>query len=72
MTTISNPKSDDGWIEWNGGGCPVSPGTVVRTRSRDGFEATWTVDGADPAVVWQHLPNTYPEWDIIAYRIVKP
>ena len=36
---IIEPKSDaDGWIEWNGGICPVPPGATVRCRLRAGIE----------------------------------
>lgn len=68
----------DGWIQWNGGECPVPAGTMVRVRYRNGKEHE------GPAL---HSWCTYEEqwrfgiasdltppcgYDIIAYRIISP
>jgi hypothetical protein len=60
----------DGWIEWHGGECPVSPDTVVDWRLRSGYVA-----GAERAcraiyLHWDHH-KTRLESDILAYRIVS-
>lgn len=64
-------KADaDGWIEWEGGECPVDRGTIVDVRHRNGGEhiscaalglwnQTWGRVGKNPD-------------DIIAYRLHKP
>jgi len=56
------------WIEHDGGKCPVAPDTIVETRARDGHTSTGPASNA--ATLWQHMPDLYPEWDIIAYRVV--
>ncbi|MGL5393255.1 MAG: hypothetical protein ACRDA8_18060 [Shewanella sp.] len=56
----------DGWIEWNGGECPVGGGVVVDLKWSDGFEPK----AAKPEVFrWQHLDS---HANIIAYRLHKP
>lgn len=59
----------DGWIEWKGGECPVAPKTTVEPRYRNGES-----DDAGQAYryQWDHWPTPRNEWDIVAYRIVKP
>lgn len=62
------PKSDaDGWIEWNGGECPVGGGCVVSYKMRDGK----TFKCGEPAreVRWNYNLTTT---DIIAYRLHNP
>lgn len=56
-------KTDDGWIEWGGGKCPVDPHTIVKVRFRDR-----RVSPALPACasIW---PHTGMDCDIIAYRV---
>lgn len=60
--------TDDGWIEWKGGECPVEPDAVVEVRMRDGRTATFD-DGAVDEFWWG---NDGCSVDILAYRIVKP
>ena len=61
--------SNDGWIEWNGGDCPVdSDNTVVEVKYRSGI-VIQDDDWVDQDF-WDHLPNQ-PYVDIIAYRIIQ-
>lgn len=57
------PVADaDGWIEWSGGECPVSPDSTVEIRWCDGLVRTypaWCVYGWEGAGC------------ILAYRLVK-
>lgn len=61
------------WIDWAGGECPVPPETIVEVKFRDGDETgpynarLWGVHGK--LSNWDHAGEDY---DIIAYRIVKP
>ena len=71
----SPQPADDGWIPWAGGDCPVTVGTRVDAKFRDG-EKAYNVPagdcGEDPdsrrASDWSHMESNY---DIIAYRIAK-
>ena len=74
------PKADDdGWIEWNGGACPVEIGSIVDVKQRDGDfgthlhagKATYEPesDGDATAEDWSHNGSG---GDIIAYRLHKP
>jgi len=56
----------DGWIEWNGGECPVAEGVMVWIRFRDGDECP--VGDDDYWLDWQHGGH---DGDIIAYRVVE-
>lgn len=71
---MAEPKPDaDGWIKWDGGGCPVRRDALVWVRLRDGYEE------CDDAATfrWRHVGDdacdqfAVEEGDIIAYRIVK-
>lgn len=59
----------DGWIEWNGGECPVGEDVVVEIKTRDGeiqlYQAyRWN---------WSHGEGSpVKDRQIIAYRINKP
>ena len=58
------PKADaDGWIEWNGGECPVEPTTKIGVRYRNGGEFHCIITAASQR--WSN--NGWPS-DIIAYR----
>lgn len=69
---------DDGWIEWNGGECPVDVGTIVDVKHRDGDigirchagMSSSEPDGEGHATAedWSHLDEG---GDIIAYRLHK-
>ena len=76
-TALAEPQpADDGWIPWNGGDCPVIVGTRVDAKVRDG-ERAYNVPAGDcaedpdsrSASDWSHMESDY---DIIAYRVVKP
>ena len=56
----------DGWIEWDGGDCPVSPEMVVDFKMRDCSVVLF--DHCAYALRWKHLSSTD---DIIYYRIHK-
>jgi hypothetical protein len=58
-------KDDDGWIEWNGGACPVPPDTAVEIRFRDGFTHR---SNAACNWKWSHYGGFS---DIVAYRVIK-
>ena len=78
--TAEQPGTDpDGWIPWHGGECPVSEGTLVDVRYRDGDENIGVSAGLLPsssgwvkgsanfwAFEWRHRDNN---GDIIAYRL---
>lgn len=57
--------SDDGWILWSGGNCPVAPDTHVTVKQRGGAWAT----GNARHFRWPHLAGD--ETAIVAYRIVE-
>jgi|GEM_PF-6699737 len=58
----------DGWIEWNGGECPVDGDVMVKTNLRNG-----AVCGFDRAKSFDWAHDGYPDlaFDIIAYRIAE-
>ena len=62
---LAATQSDDGWIPWAGGECPVERGDVVRVKAKNGDVDTDKAHFYD----WWHTggPN-----DIVAYREVKP
>ena len=62
-------KAEDGWIEWNGGECPVDTATMVDFVIRD--ESIRNVPGRSRragSLKWDHAQKLT---DIIAYRIAK-
>jgi hypothetical protein len=60
---------EDGWIEWNGGACPVSAGAKVYVRFRDGDTDERLAQPETASFwIWQHGGS---ESDIIAYRVVQ-
>ena len=59
----------DGWIEWNGGECPVGDDVVVDVKTRDG-EIEF-----DPAYFWNwshEKSSCIQDKQIIAYRLHNP
>ena len=63
---LAAPQSDDGWIPWEGGECPVGSDAVITIKLRRG-----DVDYTRNACLydWRHINDPF---DIIAYRVVKP
>ena len=63
--------SDNGWIPWEGGDCPVeTKGYDLFLRFRDGSERSDYVTRAR-GYDWKWERRGHPA-DIIAYRVVKP
>lgn len=59
----------DGWIEWNGGECPVGEDVVVEIKTRDGEIQLDQAYGWN----WSHEEGSpVKDRQIIAYRINKP
>lgn len=59
----------DGWIEWNGGECPVGEGVVVEIKARDGEIQLDQAYGWN----WSHEKGSpVKDRQIIAYRLHKP
>lgn len=66
---------NEGWINWYGGECPVTMGTLVDVKYRDGgfksgLEAGTIQCGRDSSR--SHWSNNGYSCDIIAYRLHKP
>lgn len=57
-------ESGDGWIEWNGGECPVPPNTKVEIQYPDNDVDSCIASAVD----WNHYGMG---GDITAYRVVK-
>lgn len=64
--------TDEGWIPWKGGDCPVEPGTVVEVKWRDipGQSGKKTAKGLAGIYAWWHEPGS-GYGDIVAYRVVQ-
>lgn len=55
------------WIEWAGGECPVDNEAMIEIRYNDGDVFTDRADRLD----WLHSdPNSDPNSDIVAYRVL--
>ena len=79
----SQPDAD-GWIEWNGGKCPVPEGTLVDVRYRDGEESLGVAAGVVERSDGSSAVGTVPyrlatNWEagaynftITAYRLHQP
>lgn len=71
MATQPDLNSNDGWIEWAGGPCPVAKDCLVEIMLRSG-----ETNGAQPARFWDVVPSWWQHkaandaHDIIAYRVV--
>lgn len=70
------PAASDGWIEWRGGECPVTPETLVDYRFRRLDPMDSVTEGRSPfragdlTWTWESTPNG--AGDIIAYRLANP
>lgn len=60
--------ADDGWIEWAGGECPVDSEVAVEIKFRNGAAGGVTQQRA----ITYRWTDEGSDWDIIAYRVVKP
>jgi len=67
----SEASGDSGWIPWDGGECPVDPDCNVLVRLRSEAYSDPAVDPPRRAgdYYWK-WDGTYPEGDIIAYKVV--
>lgn len=62
--------TENPWIEWKGGECPVEPGSSVLIKTRDDYETTSPIR-AD-SWRWHNDPDNHGgRFDIIAYRVVS-
>lgn len=80
---MTDRTSEDGWIIWEGGECPVAEGTLVDVKHRDGTEyltqlagvldESYEQDDASRGFAhdWSIDENDNQEGDIIAYRPVS-
>lgn len=66
--------SDNDWIEWSGGDCPVKKGTLLDVRYRDGY-IEYKIPSLIPihgtmrkATNWFHHET---DGDIVAYKIIE-
>jgi hypothetical protein len=62
-------SSDNEWVAWRGGDCPVDPETIVEVRNRQG-----AIYGPKRAkrVDWKHRDPVIERLDTVAYRVVRP
>lgn len=60
-------STNDGWIEWKGGECPVADGAEFEVRFRNGEQHS-SKDYPGFAWRWKHFGTKY---DIVAYRVIK-
>ena len=67
ILAATEPSYDD-WIPWAGGECPLEYGVIHHVRFRDGYESALDAD-APGWLGWKHRGA---DFDIIAYRVVKP
>lgn len=56
----------NGWIEWEGGECPVPRDASAQFKFRDGGEGEWDLAGG---MRWSHAGSG---GDIVAYRLCEP
>lgn len=56
-------ESNDGWIDWHGGDCPVNENTIVECKLRNFHISKFYADNFH----WNHNSDLS---DIIAYRVV--
>lgn len=59
-------KTDEGWIEWKGGECPVPIGTFMDIRLRDG--SVFQRQVVTNELRWSSIESSA---DIVAYKVVE-
>lgn len=64
---LTEGEVQEGWVEWNGGECPVADDDLIDVRIRDG-RVYYDADGFD--FRWEHGGGFSPANDLIAYRVV--
>lgn len=62
---VLEQQEKGGWIEWNGGECPVGKDEMIDIKYGDDAYANYVRAGA---FNWKHDDDCYP---IIAYRVVE-
>lgn len=82
MTHLGDTAADaDGWIEWEGGKCPLAPDTLVQVKYRPPHPRSAAGISAPARANWFALHGSCDWWrhespvrtnDIIAYRVVQP
>jgi hypothetical protein len=65
---IADYPAKNGWIEWNGGECPVDPLTPVEVMYRYLMPTDNSCAGY---FYWQHSKKGVASTDIIAYRVIE-
>ncbi len=72
--TLTEQMKADGWIEHDGGPCPVPRETNVRLMWRDGHISRWSQKITAKNVPWVHrfIGMDQPDLHIIAYRPEQP
>ncbi len=64
---VSNPKPDDGWVEWKGeGDFPVKAGSKLEIKCRNGESFIITCNDND-----YRFHGIGSPYDVIAYRIIE-
>lgn len=68
---VGTAPAADGWIEWNGGECPVPGNTKVHIKLRRGYDASKDAHspGFEAMRFWWNHNNR--DSDIVAYKLVK-
>lgn len=74
---VDDAKPDaDGWIEWNGGDCPVPKGALIDVKYRNGHEENaipaGEYSGASHRMSAIDWSNDGRQYDIAAYRLHQP
>jgi hypothetical protein len=64
---------EDGFIKWDGGDCPVEPGTHIRfkMRSYDGDHHRNGRPCSEPETLWPGWAHRQQPNDIVAYKVVQ-
>lgn len=66
---------NDGWIEWNGGKCPLHHGAIIDAKDRDGYIHHGEVVGKScyiDDIFWRRGVCAREDNEIIAYRLHQP
>ncbi|MGC8435907.1 hypothetical protein [Mixta calida] len=69
LPILEQQERGEGWIEWNGGECPVGDCELVVAKLRDG--TVLTALSAGNLAWWHNEPGFCNGRDIIAYRLIE-